>query len=232
MQVHLVTLWAASQLVFAGCMFATFFTHSVWGSTFIITVTGFSSAIGLWAPFSLLAEAILSEPTTIDEIRLADARTWPQEQGERDVFLEHDSEDENGKEEAGLESTNDVVGVQNEDCEDEQETNGRVNGVGRSDKAVSSTLSSKAGVILGIHNTFIVIPQFLVTGLAAIIFAIVDPQKPLSPDPNTSSNTTQGEVKLNDSSHSDSVVYIFRICGVAAFVAFILCCRLAREIRH
>ena len=46
------------------------------------------------------------------------------------------------------------------------------------------------------------------TGLAAIIFAIVDPQKPLSSDHN--SNTTQGEVKLNDSSHSDSVVYIFR----------------------
>jgi solute carrier family 45, member 1/2/4 len=76
MQVHLVTMWATSQLVFAGCMFATLcvtsfsfklhcnslldasfysFTHSVWGSTFIITVTGFSSAIGSWAPFSLVS---------------------------------------------------------------------------------------------------------------------------------------------------------------------------------
>jgi len=197
-------------------------------------VTGFSSAIGSWAPFSLLAEAILTEPTTIDEIRLADARTWPQEQGERDVFLEHDSEDES-ENEARLELTKDVIDVQNGDCEvisDEQQTNGRVlSGVGRSDMAVSSTLSSKAGIILGIHNTFIVIPQFLVTGLAAIIFAIVDPQKPLSPD-HDNSNTTQGKVELNDSSHSDSVVYIFRICGVAAFMAFILCWRLAREIRH
>ena len=102
--------------------------------------------------FFQLAEAILTEPITNDEIHLADARTWPQEQGERDAFLEHDSENKN--EEAGLENcvkfTNDVTDVQNEDSEisDEQETNGRVNGVGRSERAVSSTLSSKAGVIL------------------------------------------------------------------------------------
>lgn len=47
--------------------------------------------------------------------------------------------------------TNDVIDVQDEDYEiisGEQETNGRVNGVGQSDKAVSSTLSSKAGIIL------------------------------------------------------------------------------------
>lgn len=59
-------------------------------------------------------------------------------------------------------------------------------------------LSGKAGIILvsgvsiienaqfhftedlrrkGIHNVFIVVPQFLVTGLASIIFAIFDPEK-------------------------------------------------------
>jgi len=183
----------------------------------------------------LLAEAILTEPIThgeVDSVHLADAHTWPREQGERDVFLEHDSEDENKNGEAGLEFIN-VIDVQNEDCEvisGEQETNGRANGVGRSDRAVSSTLSSKAGIVLGIHNIFIVIPQFLVTGLAAIIFALVDPQKSLSPDHN--GNTMQGKVELNDSSHSDSVVYIFRICGVAACLSFVLCWRLAKEIRH
>ena len=48
---------------------------------------------------------------------------------------------------------NDDIDVQNEDFEmisgpGEQENNGRVNGVGQSDGAVSSTLSSKAGIIL------------------------------------------------------------------------------------
>ena len=44
-----------------------------------------------------------------------------------------------------------VVDVQDEDYEfisGGQETNGRANGVSRSDGAVSSTLSSKAGIIL------------------------------------------------------------------------------------
>ena len=72
MQVHLATLWAVSHIVFAACMFATLsvsfllafilssesfhhsFTQSVWGSTFIITMTGFSWAITQWAPFSLV----------------------------------------------------------------------------------------------------------------------------------------------------------------------------------
>ncbi|KAJ7856919.1 hypothetical protein B0H13DRAFT_2078044, partial [Mycena leptocephala] len=35
-------------------------------------------------------------------------------------------------------------------------------------------LSAKAGVILAIHNIFIVILQFLVTDLSAMIFAIFD----------------------------------------------------------
>ena len=46
---------------------------------------------------------------------------------------------------------NDVIDVQDDDYEVisvEQETNRRINGVSRSDKAVSSTLSSKAGIIL------------------------------------------------------------------------------------
>ncbi|KAH0825774.1 hypothetical protein J3R83DRAFT_8938 [Lanmaoa asiatica] len=38
-------------------------------------------------------------------------------------------------------------------------------------------LSAQAGAIIGIHNMFIVIPQFLVTGLSSIIFAIFDPDK-------------------------------------------------------
>ena len=33
----------------------------------------------------------------------------------------------------------------------------------------------------GIHNIFIVIPQFLVTGFSAILFALLDPQKPSLP---------------------------------------------------
>ncbi|KAG8908297.1 hypothetical protein FRB99_007831 [Tulasnella sp. 403] len=40
-----------------------------------------------------------------------------------------------------------------------------------------SGISNKAGIILGIHNIFVVIPQFLVTGLSSILFALLEPHK-------------------------------------------------------
>jgi hypothetical protein len=115
--------------------------------------------------------------TTHDEvgsesIRLADARRrlyQPREsqaaddQGERDAFLANDSEDES-KGEAQLEDrrrvlgntgashvniSNGVVDVRDEGYEfipSEQETRSR--GVSESHRTVSSTLSSKAGIIL------------------------------------------------------------------------------------
>ena len=108
---------------------------------------------------------------------MADARIWPlhqqgfqaiEDQGERDVFLDHDSEDEDADDEARSKGrrqvlsnsgaqlsrvslSDGVVDVQDEEYEfisGGQETNNRANGVSRSDRAVSSTLSSKAGIIL------------------------------------------------------------------------------------
>ncbi|KAH9474884.1 hypothetical protein JR316_0013352 [Psilocybe cubensis] len=63
-------------------------------------------------------------------------------------------------------------------AEDEGTRMGRSRATARSEGGM---LSSKAGVILGIHNIFIVIPQLLVTGVSAILFALFDPQKPALP---------------------------------------------------
>ncbi|KAJ3917899.1 hypothetical protein F5877DRAFT_43680 [Lentinula edodes] len=120
-------------------------------------------------------------------------------------------------------------------------------------------LSAKAGIILGIHNIFVVIPQFLVTGLSSIIFALVDPTKSvlhgshpggtLGPALNQTTlggaipryivrDDTEDELEmiqeLQASATSNSIVYIFRyvVGGVSALIAFILCWRLARELRH
>ncbi|KIM38864.1 hypothetical protein M413DRAFT_447558 [Hebeloma cylindrosporum] len=288
MQVHLATLWAVSHIVFAGCMFATFFTHSVWGSTFIITITGFSWAITQWAPFSLLAEAILTEPAThtVDHagsIRLADTRTRPRTSGEneREVFLpggdESDgSEDEEARREerrrvlsnSGAQLSRINLRSDGSDDEDGYEIVNGNDGAGvreSGERSNPGTLSAKAGIILGIHNIFIVIPQFLVTGLSAILFALLDPKKPslpahggpVAPAPRPTNGTvllatnatatllSRGSEILGDvllarqeaggagtETHSNSVVYIFRFGGIAASFAFVLCWRLAREIRH
>lgn len=43
--------------------------------------------------------------------------------------------------------------------------------------AQGKSTADKAGVILGIHNVFVVLPQFLVTGLSSVIFSIMEPDK-------------------------------------------------------
>jgi hypothetical protein len=96
----------------------------------------------------------------MDSISLADTRTWSQrqqglqtieEQDERDVFLEHNSEDEDKDEVVGLQKhkqlssdniSNGVMDIQDEDHEfpSDQEINGGVNGgASRSDRAVPSS---------------------------------------------------------------------------------------------
>ncbi|KAJ4480223.1 major facilitator superfamily domain-containing protein [Lentinula aciculospora] len=149
---------------------------------------------------------------------------------------------------------------------DEEQSDGSDDGV---DEHSGGGLSGKAGIILGIHNIFIVMPQFLVTGLSSIIFALVDPQKSvihgvhsggtlgvaLNHTAVVMNNTTarvssaisggaifmlrddtEDEVAmiqdLQTSATSNSIVYIFRIGGISALIAFILCWRLARELRH
>jgi len=84
----------------------------------------------------------------------------------------------------------------------------------------------------GIFNIFVVIPQFLITGFAALLFAITDPagnRPPVATLPDSATNITSGmPKKIIDSviemsghmimkraeaegvPHSNSVVYLLR----------------------
>ncbi|KAJ3982178.1 sucrose transporter [Lentinula detonsa] len=245
---RLVSLWAISQGVLASCMLATFFTSSVPGGMALITLTGFSWAITQWAPFALLGEAILTEPSEggVGGIRLVDTRS----RGEGEGRTENQDDEEEENEEDVLDDEGAVlVGRRSRDEEqvDDESDEGDEH---------SGGLSGKAGIILGIHNIFVVMPQFIVTGLSSVIFALVDPAKSvlhgthpggtLGPalnhttseivSPRLLRDTTEDELgmiqELQASATSNSVVYIFRIGGVSALIAFVLCWRLARETRH
>jgi len=258
MQIHLGSLWTLSNLVVAGCMFGTFFTSSVYGATLLITITGFSWAIATWAPFSLLGEAILTEhaPTNaVTAIRLMDTRTRSSADSERETFLpkigsEAASGDDNDLD--GYERSE--VATQSKDRANEHHVDSNPEcgsldvGQPENESGRNGGLSSKAGIILGINNVFVVIPQFLVTGISAIIFAIFDPNKIVLPAHHGISHgavgvPTNGTMtgtpahsllhrREDNLSTSGSVVYIFRLGGIAATVAWILCWRLTRDLRH
>ncbi|RDB28230.1 General alpha-glucoside permease [Hypsizygus marmoreus] len=308
MKVNLASLWAVSHLVLAGCMLATLFTESVGGATILVTITGFSWAVTQWAPFSLLAEAILTTPdpssAQVASIRLADTRTPIRDDDhEQETFLpsessehhrrshEHDSGDELnsggdghisahpatannimlGNPEARVSRLHvDVEGDAAGDAEWEDDDDfSRVRRDGEEgaegEAAAAGGLSGKAGIILGIHNVFIVVPQFLITGLSAIAFAIFDPiqarppimhpSPPPPPVPSADSaarrmahgvmrevagfvvrdlakDAAEQAERDERGGQSNSVVYIFRLGGVAALIAFILAWRLAKQLRH
>ncbi|KAF4603016.1 hypothetical protein EYR38_003421 [Pleurotus pulmonarius] len=272
-KVHLASLWAVSHLIFALCMFGTFFTGGVFGATVLMTITGFSWAVTQWAPFALLGEAILADSATADDagsIRLADTRTRELsggstsyggddvDAGERDGFLAVASDD--GAKGADSDNSDDEDNVLRQ--QDERRRAFILGGNGQAqvsradissgmgdyddDEQEGGGLSAKAGIILGIHNVFIVIPQFLVTGLSSILFAIFDPQKSVlhGAHPGNIGNSTVAAVDTRDFTSqlfprepeiqggSNSVVYIFRIGGLSAAIAFVLCWRLAREMGH
>lgn len=267
-QVHLATLWAFSLFIFALCMAATFVVSSVSGATFIMSVTGFCWAVAQWAPFTLLAEAILSHPAADEDaasIYLEDTRSNLRSRADDDG---QDADETRRLVDSDLEDPTYLRTASPEQEEDGSYPRIMINHetrVSQIDINVSSTqmshdalprrlkknlngLSSQAGAILGIHNMFIVVPQFLVTGLSSIIFAIFDPQKsvlhshhPGNAIPVNGTNATSGNVMrhildrdedLSVKTGPNSIAIIFRLGGVAAAVAFILCWRLARELKR
>ncbi|KAF8552273.1 MFS general substrate transporter [Imleria badia] len=109
-----------------------------------------------------------------------------------------------------------------------------------------SGLSAQAGAIIGIHNLFVVIPQFLVTALSSIVFALLDPTMSVLYGRHPG-DTADGTSTVGDAASGvlgsrqdgevgrgpDSIAIIFRFGGVAAAIAFVLCYRLAKDLaRH
>ncbi|KAG6886815.1 hypothetical protein C0995_004311, partial [Termitomyces sp. Mi166 len=202
----------------------------------------------VFTSFLQLAEAILTTPDPTsnerNSILLADART-PVDDPEAEaadesaVFLhnnhrtreERDDESDIGDDDVPPRSGGGLLGnrharmsrlnVDGDGLGDGQED---WENVGGGAGGGGGGLSAKAGIILGIHNVFIVVPQFLVTGLSAVIFAIFDPVRPpthtISPPPKPTevvrtvireAGAVIGrEEALESDGSSNSVVYIFR----------------------
>ncbi|KAJ8074283.1 hypothetical protein PM082_012593 [Marasmius tenuissimus] len=287
-KMHLSTLWALSHLVFALCMLGTFFTTSVSGASTLIAITGSSWAVALWAPSALLGEAILTDPsltrcTGEDGIQLtatphledgrASITCIASSESAGDVELENAHDRGRGVEKENTElysqGANDGEYPKDQEDLDESETTGLVQTLGTLNEeegllgTESRTLSNKAGIIFGIQNIFIVIPQFLVTGISSVIFAILDPSRNVLHH-NSEPPTDSGGLDANDfrvvnatlsrlllirggeedvdlaeqlsrlelTAKSNSVVYIFWLGGIAAFIAFVICWRLSRNLQR
>ncbi|KAF9242259.1 hypothetical protein BU15DRAFT_86856 [Melanogaster broomeanus] len=298
-RVHLASLWAVSHFIFASCMAATFVTSSVSGATFIMSITGFCWAITQWAPFALLADAILSHPASDDvgSIHLTDTRSTRVGHLCDDVEPTADADEMQQLFQADLDEDEEHApdsrscvhphvrvdsnrpsssGSPSPEQDDDHDLHPRTMELANSRARVGTIdpdfstsppsfsryaeggltssgsgrqsangLSSQAGAIIGIHNMFIVIPQFLVTGLSSIIFAIFDPDKsvlhghhPGNTQPGNGTSTPAAQrhrfPRFDELSQTkpNSIAIIFRLGGLAAVIAFFLSWRLAKELKR
>ncbi|GJE99408.1 hypothetical protein PsYK624_156660 [Phanerochaete sordida] len=93
------------------------------------------------------------------------------------------------------------------------------------------SLAAKAGIILGIHNIFVVISQFLITGISSTIFALTssgeaDERAPGDLPANATAVDLVGrEGAAVRAGGPDSYAYVFRLGGLAAACAFVLTVR-------
>ncbi|KAJ7692920.1 major facilitator superfamily domain-containing protein [Mycena rosella] len=221
-KISLGTLWACSHLLFGACMLGTFFVSTVEEAIFLISLTGIPWAITQWAPFSLLAEAILT----------SSPKTGTRPRGEEGPLLDsHPRGSISSQSSMGEESRMELKSDFNLDSPPSNHLSEQLDRLEMHSPLLShatlnindaTDLSAQAGVILGIHNIFIVIPQFLVTILCAVVFAMFDPI-PIG---------IHDVARDDEREKPNSIVYIFRLGALWSLIAFSICRRLGRELRR
>lgn len=172
-------VWLLSHLLFAACMFSTFFIYSHQAGSAFVGFVGVSWAVALWAPFALIA----AEVARIDPSRRSHRYTG------RSTHSEHGGE-------AREESSGGYASVGGSDVEHGRPKDYRDGG----DVA-------QAGIILGLHNMAVSLPQILSSLVCSAIFKASQKQR--------------GEPWDN------SVGWVLRFGGCAALVAAWLTRRVA-----
>jgi solute carrier family 45, member 1/2/4 len=172
--------WLFSHVLFALCMFSTIFITSIWAATVVIGIIGISWAVTLWAPFALISA----------EVAQRDAER-------RLNRLKAELENENRSNDA------DAVAAEADVDRDEENEDIEASAVPK----IEST--DQAGIVLGLHNVAISMPQILSTIVSSLIFRLL--QKP------------RGEP------WDDSVGWVMRFGGCAAVVAAFLTSRLDKK---
>ena len=203
----LSSLWTFSHLLFAISIFSTIFTSNYKISTAFIAMVGFTWAFAMWAPFSLVGESILLDSKENDDVNYIPINN--SNIVENEVLFnnnvndyEYDESNQQPRFPPTISSTSSTLN------EHQQQ------------QPLPKTAASQAGVMLGILNVSMVIPQFLITGIASVIFKLMEPSNHLGKRSASAdfSNT-----------NAKGIGIVMRIGACAAFIAAILSYRFTKE---
>jgi len=190
-------IWTASHFLFALAMVATFFVRSVSQATAILAVCGICWGVGMWVPFTLLGEYLRvlntesKTPSPPSPTKIIDK--------EYALMCSHDSDSDSGLRAWSTDGIN--PGVKSHSSSSPALLDTHSNGEHPID----------AGIALGIHNIYIVFPQFVINVLSSLIFAAL----------HKVGDENLGHGHGGEGS-SEAFAWVMRLGGVSAIVAGIL----------
>ena len=225
----LTIAWAVGHALFAFAMFCAPFVQSVSGATFVVGLCGLPWAVTCWAPFALLGDEIAKMGQTEDGYEMVETRPRSPppsyDQIEKQCLVDGEEGDP-GSSSARRDSLDSVLsGAHSEDLEvfdddPAQREEERVLRLGPRDSVIiprpvpahihePAPTNDVAGEMLGLMNVFVTLPQFIMTFVSSIVFAILEPGK--------SKELTEGKSQGKGGVSAIAVVMV--IGGLGALVA-------------
>jgi len=227
----LTIAWVLGHGLFAFAMFCSPFVHSVGGATFVVGLCGLPWALTCWAPFALLGDEIAKMSRATEEGGYEMVDTNLERRSPPPAYDEISKENLEGPEpessgQSGRDSIDSALSAaHSEDLEvfnDDPNTSEQQRilhlGTRRSDLTLRplpvhlhepAPTNDVAGEMLGIMNVFVTLPQFIMTFVSSLVFAILEPGK--------SKELTEGKVELRSGVSAIAVVMV--IGGVGSVVA-------------
>lgn len=160
-------IYTASNLLFAICMLSTLMVSNVATATLVVALVGIPWSVVLWIPFALVGEYMLvsSETLAIENDEVASNEAVRSGCGCEETEATALADDSQSSPSYGATSSK----------------TGSRDGESSRSKAVGLPAYSEqpeedemdAGMVLGVHNMYIVFPQFAVAIISSFIFRIV-----------------------------------------------------------
>ncbi|ORZ03374.1 major facilitator superfamily domain-containing protein [Syncephalastrum racemosum] len=174
--------WCASHFLFCIMMLSTVFVSDVAGASVVIGICGVSWAMTMWAPFSLLGEYISQNEQLSLEQRHNNQREQDGHEEQNVVFSNPRAMSSSRFSLAAGGASLGTEGGFYQLVEQPEDANNRIEMHGRQDLSTHNAVeavnhdpsATSAGILLGIHNMYIVLPQFLVTFFSSIMFHFLE----------------------------------------------------------
>ena len=226
----LTLAWGMGHGLFAFAMFCAPFVHSVSSATIVVGLCGVPWALTCWAPFALLGDEISRLGQTEDGYEMVEAtvdrRSPPPSYDQIEKTRNIEEGEGLGSSASHRDSLDSVLSAaQSEDLEvfnedPSRSSEDRILRLSRRNSSLqsrplrlqleeSAPTNDIAGEMLGIMNVFVTLPQFIMTFVSSVVFAILEPGK--------SKELTEGKVETRGGVSAIAVVMV--VGGIGSLIA-------------